>query len=65
MIKNQIHHALIHKIHQTSAQKIQGNSYINRSDNMHKGKAQEIRWSDIIDKYRVAANITEYHIISK
>ena len=35
----------------------------NKNDNMHKSEAQEIMID--IDKYRVAGNITEYHIVSK
>ena len=36
-----------------------------KNDNIHKNEVQNIRWSDEFDKYRLAANITEYHIISK
>ena len=36
----------------------------NKNNNIHKNEVQEIRWWTNIDKYRVAANITEYHIIS-
>ena len=32
---------------------------------MHKNEVQQIRWSDEYWQYRVAANITEYHIILK
>ncbi len=39
--------------------------YMNKNDKILKSKAKEIRWSLTIDKYRVAANITEYHIVSK
>ncbi len=35
---------------------------INKNYNIHKNEDQEIGWSD---KYRVAANITEYHIIKR
>ncbi len=35
---------------------------LNKNDNIHKNEVQEDRWSD---KYRAAANTTEYHIISK
>ena len=41
------------------------NLNINKNDNIHKNEVQDIRWTDNIDKYRLAANITEYHIISK
>ncbi len=37
----------------------------NKNENIHKSKAQEIRWSDEIDKLSVDANITEYHVLSK
>ncbi len=40
----------------------------NKNDNILENKVQDIRWSDDqknIDKFRLAANITEYHIISK
>ena len=36
---------------------------LNKNNNIHKNEAQDEQ--TIIDKYRVAANITEYHIISK
>ena len=48
--------------------------HVNKNDNIHKNEVQGIRWSDeywqvddqtIVKKYRLAANITEYHIISK
>ncbi len=35
---------------------------LNKNGNIYKREAQEIRWSDI---YGLAANITEYQIISK
>ena len=38
---------------------------INKNDNIHINEVQQIRWSDEYWQYRVAANITEYHIISK
>ncbi len=34
-------------------------------ENIHKSEAQKSEDQTNIDKYRVAANITEYHIISK
>ncbi len=40
-------------------------SLSNKNDRIHKNKVQEIKWSDEYWQYRVAANITEYHILSK
>ena len=40
-------------------------TFINIIELERKNEVQVIRWSDNIDKYRLAANITEYHIISK
>ena len=37
----------------------------NKNDNIHNNEVQQIRWSDEYWQYRVAANIKEYHIISK
>ncbi len=37
----------------------------NKNDNIHKIKTQDSDDQTNIDKYRVAANIREYHIISK
>ncbi len=37
----------------------------NKNCNIHKNEVQEIRWSDEYWQYGVAANITEYQIISK
>ncbi len=39
--------------------------YINKNDNIHSNEVQQIRWSDKYSQYTLAANITEYHIISK
>ena len=33
---------------------------INKNDNIHKNKVQQIRWSDEYWQYRVAANTIEY-----
>ncbi len=41
------------------------NSYVNQNDKSHKMEAQESDDKTNIDKCRIAANITEYHIISK
>ena len=38
---------------------------LNKNDNIHKSEAQEIEDKTNIDKYREAANIKEFHIISK
>ena len=38
---------------------LKSNCILNKNDNIHKNEVQES------DKYRVAVNITEYHIISK
>ncbi len=37
----------------------------NKNDNINKNEVQQIRWSDEYWQYTLAANITEYHIISK
>ncbi len=37
----------------------------NKNDNIHKNEVQEIGLTDEYWQYRVAANITEYHIISR
>ena len=39
--------------------------FLNKNDNIHEYKDQQIRWSDEYWQYTLAANITEYHIISK
>ncbi len=39
--------------------------YSNKNDNIHKNKVQKSDDQTNIDKYRSAANITEYHIILK
>ena len=40
--------------------------YLNKNGNIHKNEIQDIRWSgEYWQVYRLAANITEYHIISK
>ncbi len=38
---------------------------INKNDNIYKNEVQDIRRSDEYFKYRLVANITEYHIISE
>ncbi len=38
-------------------------SLINKNDNIHKNEVQITDDQTNIDKYRVAANITEYHIL--
>ena len=38
---------------------------LNKNDNIHKNEVLQIRWSDEYWQYTSAANITEYHIISK
>ena len=38
---------------------------LNKNDNIHKAELKKSDDQTNIDKYRVAANITEYHIISK
>ena len=38
---------------------------INKNDNIHKNEVEQISWSDEYWQYTLAANITEYHIISK
>ena len=40
-------------------------SFQNKHDNIHKNEVQDINDQTIIDNYRLAANITEYHTISK
>ena len=37
----------------------------NKNDNIHKNEVQQIRWSDDYRQYTLAANITEYYIISE
>ena len=39
--------------------------HINKNDKIHKSEAQKSDDQTNIDKYRVTANNTEYHIISK
>ena len=41
------------------------NQLINKNDNIHKKKFKKSDNQTNIDKYRVATNITEYHVISK
>ena len=45
-------------------EKIYRNRKLNKKDKIHKNEVQDIRWSDEY-KYRLAANITDNHIIAK